>query len=166
VVGIIILRPLNIRELIISVIGLAAPWFITLGFAYISGSDLNSMLSDISLDLFGREAASHLNWVTIISLAVVGLIFLICTLYLLSAINTKKIKSRKTFVLLLWIFIISIVIYIIFRPVSLEVFWITAVPVTYILTHYFVFKRKRLLPEIYFTALFVLAAVVQLLTRI
>ncbi len=162
VVGIIILRPLNPKELIISLIGLAAPWFITIGFAYVTGSNMNSMLSDISYNLFGKEAGPDINWLEITGLAITGLIFFLCTLYLLSAINMKRIKSRKTFLILIWIFVISVVIYLVFRPVSLEIFWIATVPVCYILTHYFVFKRKRLLPEVYFTALFVLAAIMQI----
>ncbi|MDP4223756.1 MAG: hypothetical protein Q8868_10625 [Bacteroidota bacterium] len=165
VIGILILRPVNFKEIIISCIGLATPWFITIGFLYVAGGDVKSLLSGISYNLFGWDANSHINWIVITGLGITGLIFLLCTLYLLSAINMKRIKSRKTFVLLIWIFVISVVIYLIFKPVSLEVFWIGAVPVSYILTHYFVFKRERLLPEIYFTALFILVALIQVLTK-
>jgi hypothetical protein len=77
-------------------------------------------------------------------------------------INAKKIKSRKTFILLFWTFFIAVATGIIFKSVSAEIFILAAIPATYFLSHYFVFKRERVLPEVLFAALFVLVAVVQI----
>ena len=77
--------------------------------------------------------------------------------------NTKKIKSRKTFSLLIWIFLISIIVYILMHSVSVEIIWITAIPVSYFLSHYFVFVRKKLVPEILFSVLFILILMIQIL---
>ena len=81
---------------------------------------------------------------------------------LLSAINAKKIKSRKTFVLLFWTLGIIVAEYFIFKSVSVEIFWLAAIPPTYFLSHYFVFSRKKILPEIMLSVLFILALVVQI----
>ena len=69
--------------------------------------------------------------------------------YLFTLLNTKKIKSRKTFSLLIWTFLISVAVYFIMPSVSVEIIWITAIPASYFLTHYFVFMKKKLMPEIF-----------------
>jgi hypothetical protein len=69
--------------------------------------------------------------------------------------NTKKIKSRKTFSLLIWTFIISIVVYFAVPSVSIEITWLMGIPVSYFMAHYFVFVKKKLVPEILFS-LFIL----------
>jgi hypothetical protein len=80
---------------------------------------------------------------------------------LLSAINSKKIKSRKTFILLLWTFLIIAGVTLLSDPVSAEIYWLAIIPTSYFLTHFFVFSRRRLLPEIMLAAIFALAALVQ-----
>ncbi len=161
-IGIAILRPVNIKEIVISLLGLATPWFIICGFYYISGKDLSLLLSDVNYNLFTADKHFVFSGLTIAVLIIAGIILIICSLHLLSAINSKKIKSRKTFMLLIWLFAISVGTYFIFKPVSVEIFWITAVPVSYIISHYFVFKKKRLIPEILLTTLFILVAVIQI----
>ncbi len=163
IVAIALMRPVNIKETIISIIGLATPWFITAGFYYITGKDMNSLLSSVTFNLFTKESHTVLSALTIVALIILGIILIICTLQLLSAFNMKKIKSRKTFTLLFWIFGIAAGSYFVFRPVSTEMFWFAAIPVSYILTHYFVFKRKKLMPEILLTTLFILVILSQIL---
>lgn len=162
-IGIAILRPVNLKEIVISVLGLATPWFITSGFYYVTGKDMNSLLSAVTYNLFTKEPHSVFPDLTIAALILMGIILVICLLHLLSVINMKKIKSRKTFILLMWIFAISAGSYFVFKPVSTEIFWFAAIPVSYILSHYFVFKRKKLVPEILFSTLFFLVIFLQIL---
>jgi hypothetical protein len=77
-------------------------------------------------------------------------------------INAKKIKSRKTFMLLFWTFFIAAAAGVIFKSVSVEIFYLAAIPVSYFLSHYFVFTRKKILPEVLLAALFIMTAVVQI----
>jgi len=161
-IAIAILRPVNIKEIVISIFGLATPWFIISGFFYVTGKDMNSLLSSVTYNLFTKEYHPVFPSLTVAALIMLGIILIICALHLLSAINMKKIKSRKTFTLLIWIFAISTASYFVFKPVSIEIFWFAAIPISYILTHYFVFKRKRLIPEILLTTLFILVILLQI----
>lgn len=165
IIGIALLRTGNIREITISFLGLITPWFIMFGFYYVSGNDLNSLLSLITFNLFTKSTNLHLSGLTVAALMVIGLIILISMLYLFSVINTKKIKSRKTFRLLNWSLLISAAIFLIFKPVSEEVFWLAGIPVSYLLAHYFVFVRKKVVPEIIFSVLFILVALIQIAGR-
>jgi hypothetical protein len=161
IIGIAILRTGSIKEVIISVLGLAAPLFIVYGFFYVTGKDMNSMLSAASYNLFAKDGNAIIQELTLVVLIVSGVIVLISMAQLLSAINSKKIKSRKTFILLLWTFIIIAGVTLLSDPVSAEIYWLAVIPPSYFLTHYFVFSRSRLLPEIMLAVLFALAAMVQ-----
>ncbi len=165
IIGIALLRTGNVKEIIISVLGLITPWFLTFGFTYVTGDGLKSLMSVIAWNLFTRSTDLNISGVTIAALIVLGLITLISMFYLFSVINTKKIKSRKTFRLLIWALLISAAIFLLFEPVSEEIFWLAGIPVSYLLTHYFVFVRKKVIPEILFSALFILVVLIQILGR-
>lgn len=166
VIGIALLRTGNVREIIISVLGLATPWFITFGFYYVSGEDLKSLLSVITFNLFTKAPELSLSGIKIASLIITSTILLMSIFYLYSVINSKKIKSRKTFRLLIWAFLIAAGVFLLFKPVSEEILWLAAVPTSYLLTHYFVFVRQRVIPEILFSVLFILIAMIQIAERV
>jgi hypothetical protein len=76
--------------------------------------------------------------------------------------NKKKIQARKTFSLLIWLFIISIAVYFLLPSVSVEIVWITGIPISYFLAHYFEFFRKKLVTEIIFSLFFLLIILIQI----
>ena len=162
IIGIAVLRSGSLTELIISILGLAAPLFIVYGFLYVAGKDMDLQLSAVSYNLFGKDSHYSIPGLTLGVLVTAGTIVLISVTHLLSAINTKKIKSRKTFILLLWTFFLALGIYLLFKPVSAEIQWLIAIPPTYFVTHYFVFSRAKRLPGIMLALLFMLSALVQI----
>ena len=162
IVGIAILRTVNIKEIIISVLGLATPVFVLYGFFYVTGKDMNALWDAVTYNLFTKDADFSFSGLNIAVLILSGFVILISLVQLLSAINAKKIKSRKTFVLLFWTLLIIAAEYFIFKSVSVEIFWLAAIPPTYFLSHYFVFSRKKIVPEIMLSVLFILAAVLQI----
>jgi len=162
VIGIAILRTGNIKEVLISIFGLATPLFILYGFYYVAGKDMNYLLDAATYNLFTKDADFSFTGLNIAVFIISGIIILISVMQLLSAINSKKIRSRKTFVLLFWTLFIIVAVYFIFKSVSVEIFWLAAIPPTYFLSHYFVFSRSKLLPDIMLTVLFILSVVVQI----
>jgi hypothetical protein len=161
IIGIAILRTGSMKEVIISVLGLATPLFIVYGFFYVTGKDMDSMLSAVTYNLFTKDGNVIIHTLTLAVLIFSAIIVLISVAQLLSAINSKKIKSRKTFILLLWTFLIIAGVTLLSDPVSAEIYWLAIIPTSYFLTHFFVFSRRRLLPEIMLAAIFALAALVQ-----
>jgi len=166
IIGIAILRAGSLTELIISIMGLATPLFLVYGFLYVTGNDMDSQLSAISYNLFGKDGHYSISGLSLGVLIAAGITVLISVTQLLSAINTKKIKSRKTFILLLWTFFIALGIEVLFKTVSAEMLWIIAIPPTYFITHYFVFSRSKRLPGIMLALLFVLSALVQIVNLV
>ena len=113
-------------------------------------------------NLFSKSSGYHLPGLTLASLIFACIFLLVCIAYLVKFMSTKKIKSRKTFSLLIWVFLISAAIYIVLPSVSAEIVWLITIPVSYFMTHYFVFMKKKLLPEIFFSVLFVLVLLIQI----
>lgn len=166
IVGIAILRTIGIREFVISVLGIATPLFILYGFMYVAGKDMTSLFSDAGYNLFSRNVDYKMPGYMFAVSIIAGIIVLISVMHLVSVINNKKIKSRKTFILLFWTFLISEALYFILKPVSTEIIWLTAIPVTYFLSHYFVFTRRKVIPDIMIAVLFILVAAVQIVNLV
>jgi hypothetical protein len=162
-IGIALLRTISIKEIMLTILGLCTPLAITAGIYYVTGSDLKGLVNTAGFNLFGNAGNYYFSRVTVSGLVVIGLTILISLFYLLSVMNGKKIKSRKTFSLLIWTFIISFVVYFAVPSVSVEMVYIAAIPLSYFLTHYFVFIKKKILPEIFLSALIIIVAVIQVI---
>jgi hypothetical protein len=156
IIGIAILRTGNIKELLISLIGLITPGLLTLGFYYGFGKDISSLPDVLYFNLFAGTGEYYFSAIIIAGLIILGLIVLISTIHLISLLNNKKIKSRKTFTELIWALVISFVVYFVVPSASVELIYLVAIPISYILAHFFIFSKKKLLPEIFFAALFII----------
>jgi len=160
-IGIAILRTGSIKEIAVSLLGLITPFLVTTGLLYVLGKDLTIFLTDITENLFGYSGAYDFSRLILVTVIFIGLALAAAIFFLLMRMNSKKIKSRKTFTILLWSFFISLILYFVLPSVSVEIIWITAMPAGYFLAHYFVFARKKLVPEIIFSGFLVLILLVQ-----
>lgn len=162
IIGIVILRTGNIKEIVISFIGLVTPYVIIFSVYYVLGKDLKYLVSLIEYNFFGRSDYYLFSRLTIVALIFLALSIITGIGYLLTVMNSKKIKSRKTFLILLWTLLISLVVYFAMPSVSVEIMPIVAIPVSYIMSHYFIFIRKKLVPEIIFSLYFVFIILIQI----
>jgi Family of unknown function (DUF6427) len=163
IIGILLLRTSNMREILITLVGLLTPFLITLGFYYVLGEKTESFLLLVKDNLFMRSEPYYLKRIIIVTLIFIGTLVLMSIAYLFMLMNTKKIKSRKTFALMIWAFLISIGVYFVMPSVSVEIIWLVAIPISYFLAHYFVLVKKKLIPEILFSVLVVLILLIQIL---
>jgi len=161
IIGIALLRPGNAKEIALSVIGLMTPFIMTVGIYYVLDKDLSELLSLIKYNLFGKQTTYDFSRLMILTIIYLGFILVLSISYLLMVMNAKKIQARKTFFLLMWVFIISGGVYIFLHSVSVEIIWITGIPASYFLSHYFIFSRNKLLPEILFSLIFLLIILIQ-----
>jgi hypothetical protein len=162
IIGIALLRTGNLVEIAISILGLITPYLLVFGVYYVIGKDLPVLLSLVGNNLFSRSAGYNFDRLTIVTLVFTGMIVLVSIVYLFMLLNAKKVKTRQTFSLLIWGFLISLAAYIVLPSVSVEIFWIMSIPVSYFLTHYFVFAKKKLVPEIFFSVLIILILLIQI----
>jgi hypothetical protein len=163
IIGIAILRTINIKEIIYSVIGLATPYFLIIGIYYVFGYDLESFLNNTVDNLISASIDYNYLRITIVFLIYSGLIVLISVGFLMMMMGSKKIKSRKTFYLLISVLLISLGLFLFLKSVSVEMIWIFAIPVSYILTYYFIFAKKKIITELIFSVFFLLVLLLQVL---
>lgn len=160
-IGIAILRTGSLKEIAVSLLGLITPYLVTTGLFYVLGRDLTILLNDITENLFGYSGAYDFSRLILIAVIFIALALAAAIFFLMIRMNSKKIKTRKTFTILLWSFFISLILYFVLPSVSVEIIWITAMPAGYFLSHYFVFARKKIVPEIIFSGFLVLILLVQ-----
>jgi hypothetical protein len=160
-IGIAILRTGSIKEIAVALLGLITPYLVTTGLLFVLDKDLTVFLTDITENLFGYSGAYDFSRLILISIIFIGLALAAAIFFLMMGMNIKKIKTRKTFTILLWSFFISMILYFTLPSVSVEIIWIAAMPAGYFLAHYFVFARKKLVPEIIFSGFLVLILLVQ-----
>jgi hypothetical protein len=162
IIGIVIMRPVHLGEISIAILGLLTPYLLTFGYFYSFGKDTGALLSLVKDNLFEHSAGYDFSTLTIVILILIGMILLVSLAFLVRVINSKKIKSRKTFSILIWTLLISVVVYIFLPSASVEIVWIMIIPSSYFLAHYFVFDRMRMVPGILFSLLFIFILIIQI----
>jgi hypothetical protein len=163
IIGIVLIRSVSLAEITISILGLITPYLLTFGIYYVLGYDIKALVSLLGDNIILRTEPYFFSRITIVAMIFGSLIVMVSLVYLITHLNSKKIKSRKTFSLFIWVFLISVAVYIFLPSVSVEILWITAIPVSYFLAHYFVFIKKRLVPEIFLTVLFLITLIIQVM---
>lgn len=161
IIGIALLRTGNLKEIVISILGLITPYLITFGVYYVIGRDTNNLVSLIHTNLFSRTEAHHFSRLSVVTMLFMVVLILVSLMQLFKYMNTKKIKSRKAFSLLIWTLFISVTEYILLPSVSVEIIFLAGIPVSYLLSQYFVSVKKKLVPEILFTLLLIFILLLQ-----
>jgi hypothetical protein len=162
IAGIALLRTWNQKELLLSIIGLLTPFVLTLGIYYVAGLNPIDFLNILVYNIFGLNAGFAFIPAVIIAIIYTGVLLVGSLSHFFMMFGTKKVQSRKTFSLLLWVFLISMLIWFLVPTVSIEIIWIAAIPLSYFLSHYFVFLKRKVLPEIMFTLFFLMILLMQI----
>jgi hypothetical protein len=162
-IGIALLRTINTKEIVLTVIGLITPFIITAALYYVAGKDPFDFFRLFEYNLFGRQTVFAFNTLLVGAMIFTGLLTFAGILRLFFLMGGMKVQSRKTFALLLWILFISVFLYFANPAVSVEMMWIAAVPVSYILSNYFIHLKRKIISEILFDLFFILILMIQLL---
>ena len=149
-IGAMILRSPDARELAVTVAGALLPWIVLYAVWYVTGGSLKDMTEIIRHNLFDQAPSLYWGRTLVILLAVTGLNFIPAFMALIREMPTYKIRSRKTFELLVWMIALAAAAYIFVPGVSSEMNAITAIPVALIMANYFAFTRRLTLAEIFF----------------
>lgn len=162
IIGVLLLRTVNFREMLLSILGIATPFVLGAGLYYSIGKAPADFFSLLHYNLLGKDFVFALIPPGIAGLIFSSLLVLASLLQLFAQLGSKKIQSRKMFSMLIWILVISVLIFLILPSVSVEMIYIGAIPVSYLLTNYFIFLKRKVLPEILFGLFFLLIVSIQL----
>jgi hypothetical protein len=163
-IGALLLRSPDLREIFVAIIGALLPWVFLYSIWFLTGKDLVDLNLLIINNLFEEAAPVLWSRTLVILLIVLGLNLLISLYTVFADMTTKKVKSRKTFAMLIWLLAISGVVYIFVPSASAGIIAIAAIPAAFLISDYYVFARKLLLPEILFALLVIMLVIARIWT--
>ena len=136
--GLIILRPFIWREWVFTIVGIILPYMLILSYYYLRDYDINKLLDTYSSYFAFKRYEIKFDLSYRLLLLYYLLMLLIGSVYMVSVFTTKKIYSRKYFLFILWLFIISIAVYIFMPSAGYEMIFMLAISASFLFTHYYV----------------------------
>ena len=145
------------RELLIIILGFLLPFVFAVSYAFVTDK-LPQTLTAFSQSL--TVVVNHLkdNLVLQAYLAVLIFYTLIASLDILKQYDKKKISSRKYFTVFFWLFVFSLIGFVFVPAISQEMLVISAIPVTFLISNFFVFMKRKVWGELLF-GVFVLVVI-------
>lgn len=157
-IALAIMKPFNWREWLFIVIGYILPFYFYYAILYLSDFKLYNIFPYIKIYLL-HTCTDAFTIVEKIKLYFLFALILIASFYLIQHIGSYKIIIRKTYYVLFVLFVNLLFLYKFIPSVSKELFVLMAIPVSYLLSNYFIDNRKNRLKEYFFDIWFVLVIV-------
>jgi hypothetical protein len=153
-----ILRNAGWREWAFTIIGFAIPYLFLYVVYYLTDQNIHVNTQNILSNFIADKGFEFSDLLSMIFYGFLAMIIFIASIRLLSAYQGLKIYIRKFFMVLFVIFLFTLGIHLIFYHKSLELIFFYAIPVSYLLTYYFIQIRSKVMGEILFTIFLALLA--------
>lgn len=148
--ALVILRPFNWREWMISVCGLLAPYILT-GTVYFMIDRLDYLVYDRMLFYFSRQLnLGTLSGSFYFTNSVQLSILILAGARLFTGLNTGSQKTKKSIVMLIWFLLAGVASIAITQEVSTSCFAAVAIPASVFYAHYFINLKRYWLAEVLF----------------
>lgn len=161
----VIHKQIKWRDFVLPLLGLLLPWLFTFAgyFFFNKFFDLlviieKNFITDndfISFDNFFDN-----NIPLLVYLGFLGFITFFSSVFLLVQYDEKKISSRKFFQVFFFVFLIPLALIVVVPAVSHEIFIILSIPLSFLISNYMVFMKRRFWGELFLYVL--LAGVIYL----
>lgn len=156
-----LLRPFKWREWLFTIIGFLLPVFFIFSFYYLVHDQPLRLIADIKAVIDFKYHAPDYQIPSVIFLAIILFLIIMASQFILIVYPNKKIISRKAYSVFLWLFLNTILVYLLINKASVELLFIGAIPVSFLISHYFTFVKSVFWGNIFLIALFVLLLVIQ-----
>jgi len=156
-------RETHWREFVILTLGLFLPFLFAFSFAYVNNST-PELIETFELNIFSPVNHIQSNIPLQIYLAFLSLLVLMGSISMVQQYDAKKISSRKFFILFLLLFIFSLISIVAVPGASHEMLIVISIPVTFLLSNFFVFLKSRFWGNFLFLLLFFLVIALQFST--
>ena len=147
--GFIILKQkVNWREYILTTIGFVLPWLAALAYYFIAGKE-DELTHTVQMNFTSHQIFVEQNLSFLLYIGYLILLTCVGSFFMLSQYADKRISSRKYFKVFFWIFLISIILIGANRAVSQEIVLLLAIPLTYLISNYFIFMKRQIWGEVF-----------------
>ena len=156
----ILCREFHWREFVILLIGFIVPFIFAFSYAFFS-NHLQDYLNTIEQNIVTPVNQFSTNYSLHIFLTILIILTIIASIKLIQQYDTRKVSSRKYYLVFLIIFISSIISFIFVPAVSLEMLVISIIPITFLISNLFVSIESRFWGELLFTFLLIIVIFIQ-----
>lgn len=147
-IGFIIIRSqVNWREYILTTLGFVLPWLAALAY-YIISDRTDELLHTLETTMTSHQVFLLESLSVQVYIGFLALLTLLGSYFILVQFDERKISWRRYFKSFFWIFLISCILIIANPAVSQEIMIILAIPLTYLISNYFIFMRRPFWGEV------------------
>ncbi len=148
-IALIVLRQPRWREWVFTLLGAILPYIFLFSYNYLKDRSF-----DLAIKNF-NNILSHVNTLKyshpfVIFIGFITLLVIIASFYMVRVFASKKIHTRKYFIVFLAVFINLFLVYFIIPGAGIELIFLSAVPVTYLLSHYYINIKTGFWSEVSF----------------
>lgn len=141
-IGLSIFRQFNWREWIFTFLGFLVPQFFVFSFYYLMHNDPGRLFSDYKSIFIASYKFPEYNYPIVAFVIFMAILTLIASQFMLRSFQSKKILPRNGFMVFLWLFINCIMVFIVIRQASVELIFIAAIPLSYLIANYFALMKS------------------------
>ena len=147
------------RELVLPFLGLMLPWLIIMAYFFLF--DDIGRFNNLFLNIFTIQHAVFFNhWAIYVYAIYLALLTLISSIFIIQQYGLMNIGSRRFFKIFSFIFATTCLLFLI-PFVSFEIIVIMTIPLTFLLTNYFIFIKRRFWAELFMIVLMVFSFALQ-----
>ncbi len=143
----IIHRQIRWRDFVLPLFGLLLPWLFTFT-GYFFSKNFPDFLIILDRNIFSANNILTGKIPLQVYLGLLILITLLSSIFFLAQYVEKKISSRKFFQVFFFVFLISLILIVAVPAVSQEIFIILAVPLSFLISNYLVFMKRKFWGEV------------------
>jgi hypothetical protein len=145
----------RVREIFAGLVGFLMPIFVIASWYYIN-DNLGTLIQTIG-SLFNFEFKAEFSLFQKVYWGILAAFVLLSSVFMANVVEEKKISSRKYFMILFVFFLLAIGNYFLFSATGTELYFLLLIPVTFIISHYFVLSRYSWAVEVLF-AVFIISS--------
>ena len=143
-----VLRSFYWREYVYPVLGIIIPVIFYLAWLFLNDLSLIDFFERFGSSLFNGFPEFTIDWPGKLFIAYSALIILLSSIYMLRVFQFRKVYIRSYFMMLFWLFVISMMIFVLVSGFYVEMIYIISIPVTFIMTYYFTTNRESWLNKV------------------
>lgn len=144
------------REVLAGLVGFLVPVFVMASWYFFNDELL--VLWQTIMVLLNKTQVADYSLFQKVFWGILMFLVLISSAFMAKVVEEKKISSRKYFTILFLFFLFAIASFFMFKGAGIELYFLVSIPVTYIISHYFVLSRYSWIMEVLFV-IFVLSGI-------
>jgi hypothetical protein len=162
--ALLILRPFYWREWLYSVLGIIVPYIFLFGIYFVIRIPFEKIWEPI---LYNFKESNHLklHYGYLIQFGYFTLVMIIASIHMMQVLSSIKILARRAFNMFLFFFLLSVAIPLIIPAASFEWIYVTAIPISFLLSHYFSSVRSNRVNELLFDLIIFIMIAVQIIMK-